>query len=303
MTSPPFYLEIYQKLKDALLKKGYIVADFKPILKGCEFQVFVLGNPYAIKMYSSGETIEFDFLGIKDKNLVLFIEETIKDIIELDDDIDQVTVKSNDKTIANIKDHILTCVVGDNCRFGPVVYSGLILNDDLISFFNKEEIYKSSDIKNLDSLIEALVKNDFFTHIVMSAFGFNEIYEQIKQTDHIIAWGQRKLLEKLFEYKITHSVFSNNFGNSYLIYTHFATLERILEFNDIEKMPEKYKFIQIILNVITQHIYLQEIKKINMKINKQLPYFDKNEEEKVFKEIKKEIDKSDYKLFCKLVNF
>ena len=299
MNNNPLYLEVYQSLKSILLKRGYIVADFKPVLNGCEFHVYVLGNPYSIKMRYLEEKIEFDFSQLKDKQLIVFMEETVKEILETEELPEQVLVNQQ-KVDNDIKDHILTCVVGDKCRFGPIIFSGIIINDELINFLHSQGVRKSSDIKNIDDLINQLTLNNYFTHIEMTAFSFNEIMTQIKQPEHILAWGQRKLLEVIFKIKFSHMIYSYNFGNNYLLYTHFANLNYILEFNSPDTLPQKFEPINQILNVLNQHIYIKNITHINQSLNLELPYFDQVEEDKVFKKLSKDMLEDEYLMFSKI---
>ena len=227
------------------------------------------------------------------------MEETVKEILETEELPEQVLVNQQ-KVDNDIKDHILTCVVGDKCRFGPIIFSGIIINDELINFLHSQGVRKSSDIKNIDDLINQLTLNNYFTHIEMTAFSFNEIMTQIKQPEHILAWGQRKLLEVIFKIKFSHMIYSYNFGNNYLLYTHFANLNYILEFNSPDTLPQKFEPINQILNVLNQHIYIKNITHINQSLNLELPYFDQVEEDKVFKKLSKDMLEDEYLMFSKI---
>jgi ribonuclease HIII len=226
MSAPTKYT-YYDDIKKNLIAEGFIVNPFRDINYGIQFVVFLNDEDALLRIYDGKKGIRLDYSQVKNDAL----SQKISTLIGLDEA--QKTTKKK-KTIPDVyvdDNKMGTCPDTDPAEligidesgkgdyFGALVVAAVHV-DQKKSLQLKEWGVMDSKKLSDDTMAELAVKIKQLCHhsiISMGNTSYNEVYEQFKNLNHILAWGHARVLEGALKHVKCPYALSDQFGKKDLV--------------------------------------------------------------------------------------
>ncbi len=115
--------------------------------------------------------------------------------------------------------HIGTDESGKGDFFGPLVIAGVLVDEDAAKYFldlGIKDSKKLSDKKMLSLAVE-IKKTSPYSVIAISNGKYNELYNNMKNLNKLLAWGHARAIENVLEKQTCEYALSDKFGDESLI--------------------------------------------------------------------------------------
>ena len=115
--------------------------------------------------------------------------------------------------------HIGTDESGKGDFFGPLVIAGVMVNEENAQYFLNMGIKDSKKLSDKKMLLmsEEIIKRAPYSIIAISNLKYNELYNNIKNLNKLLAWGHARAIENVLEKEICEYTLSDKFGDESLI--------------------------------------------------------------------------------------
>lgn len=115
--------------------------------------------------------------------------------------------------------HIGTDESGKGDFFGPLVVAGVMVSEENASYFLEMGIKDSKKLSDKKMLLmsEEIIKRAPYSVIAISNSKYNELYNNIKNLNKLLAWGHARAIENILGKNICEYALSDKFGDESLI--------------------------------------------------------------------------------------
>lgn len=209
--------EYYLYLKDLFKKNGIEASIYEEINYGLQFSIVLNGRKCLIRIYESKKNgVRCDLSQVKDEGSLKVIEELLHTGIIKTENEDKNDVLNSEGSDAAL---IGTDESGKGDYFGPLVIAGVYANAE-----SKKKLMEigAVDSKTLSDtkihkLSEDIVKICRYSIVTIGNKRYNELYDEIKNLNKLLAWGHARVIENLLESVDCGNVLSDQFGSPDLI--------------------------------------------------------------------------------------
>jgi ribonuclease HIII len=218
----------YNDIKKTLTAEGFIVNPYREIDYGIQFVVFLNDTDALLRIYEGKKGIRLDFSQVKDDALtekigtLIGIDEAKKTKIKNTKTIPDVYVDDNKMGTSPSTDPATLIGIDESGKgdyFGSLVVAAVHVDPEKTLQLKEWGVM---DSKKLDdpTMADLAVKIKQLCHhsiISMGNSSYNEVYEQFKNLNHILAWGHARVLEGTLKHVECPYALSDQFGKKDLV--------------------------------------------------------------------------------------
>jgi len=214
----------YESLKSILKKNGFSVNPYRDIQYGIQFLVFKNDYSFLLRIYSSKKGVRLDLSQCKDpaltKEIMDLVVQTHSPSLstlpqkkkEKKDPVDGLKKKDPDHLIGVDES-------GKGDYFGPLVVAGVYMTPETSQKLQELQVMDSkllSDfaIQTVAPYIRELCP---FSMIIMKNPSYNDVYSQMQNLNHMLAWAHARVIKSLHEKTGCQSALSDKFDQKSLI--------------------------------------------------------------------------------------
>ncbi len=189
---------------------------------------------------------------------------------------------------------------GKGDYFGPLVIGAVFVDSESINMLSSlgirdSKLLSDSKIKQLFQEIEKRCK---IVHVKINPRKYNELYSEIKNLNHILAWGHARALENILSNVKCEYAISDQFGNENLIKSRLMQLGRKIKL--IQQPKAENNIAVAAASIVARYFFLQESEKIGRRYKIKFPKGASQEVEKVAKDFVSKYGKEELKEVAKI---
>ena len=161
--------------------------------------------------------------------------------------------------------HIGTDESGKGDFFGPLVIAGAMVDEKNAKLFLDLGIKDSKKLSDKKMLVLAseIKKNVPHSIIAMSNSKYNELYNNMKNLNKLLAWGHARVIENILEHNVCEHALSDKFGDESLIKSALMKNGRNIR---LEQMCKAESDIAVAAaSVLTRATFVQKIQEMEDK--------------------------------------
>ncbi len=262
--------EYYNHLKDIFEKYGIKADPYEEIKYGLQFNVYVNEVKCLIRVYESKkEGVKCDLSQIKDKNCLGFIEGILQKERRITEDNERESVVG--KALVPGFELIGTDESGKGDYFGPLVIAGV--HADAKAGKRLMEIgavdSKTLTDARIHKLSEEIKKICRYSVVAIGNKRYNEMYNEIKNLNRLLAWGHARAIENLLESVECNNVLSDQFGSPELIRN--ALLEKGKKVNLEQRPRAEENVVVAAASILARNEYVRAMDKLSEKYGMEFP--------------------------------
>ena len=257
-------IEAEKEIKNILTNEGYSCEESKDISYGLQFQIeFAKEKVGTIRIYEkNNEETNIDISQITSEEQKNKLHNLIsgKDIIH--EGLDEINSSSEDIDL-NSKSIIGIDESGKGDYFGPLVIGAVYVDfNDIkeLSDIGVRDSKRISDeeIKKLYERIKGKCKIEF---IKIDPQKYNELYGQINNLNHILAWGHARVLENMLSKIKCNYALSDQFGDKKLMESKLQ--QRGKNITLIQRPKAESNIAVAAASIVARNIFLEEMEKMS----------------------------------------
>lgn len=228
------YLEdCYQTLKKLLSPHGFLLNPYQSIHWGIQFRIFLEKESILLRIFKGKKGLKFDFSQANNSELIeqiqTLINEANDDRLILEQGYKKPLPPSYKKLMekaipvpTTIKDLIGIDESGKGDYFGPLVIAGAFVTEKHAEKLLEHGIQDSKQLSDKDNIRLAKIIKNLCPHklIIIKNPSYNELYEFIKNLNHMLAWGHAKTIESMVKDCGCKHALSDKFSSESLIHSH-----------------------------------------------------------------------------------
>ncbi len=278
-------VEFYNKLKRILAEKGFLLTPLVDINGGLQFQFQYKEDFGLIRILEGKNGIHLDLSEIKNKKVAEEIESSLvasDNIIHYYEDYNKSSQKEKkpEKNSSDILNSLISDPneiigiddTGKNDYFGPLVIAAVHTNQTTKNKLEALDINNENILNNqirLSRLADKIKEICPHSIIILSNKSFNEIYEKMKNINHMLAWGHARVIENVLNQSPCKYALSNQFNNASLINSSLMSKGKGIT---ILHKPKPSENITVsAATILAQDAYLMNLQKINDTFNMTFP--------------------------------
>lgn len=275
--NPRDKFDYYTQLKSLFTGYNFVVNPYRDIQYGLQFLVFKEDKSVLLRIYEGKKGLRIDFS--QSKNDALTYE--LSDIIERHSHpIDQPetvsplykkerkgaqTIQKDPDTLIGIDES------GKGDYFGPLViaavYADPMITEKLIALGVKDS--KSLSEFKIRTLAKIIKDTTQHVVIVMGNNSYNEVYDAMKNLNHILAWGHAKVLEDTLKQVDCENALSDQFGDTSLIEN--ALISKGIDVNLYQRHRAEDNIAVAAASILARDGFVTEIKRYEKQFNMAFP--------------------------------
>tara|TARA_B100001989_G_C24542411_1_gene468456 strand:+ start:203 stop:1174 length:972 start_codon:yes stop_codon:yes gene_type:complete len=217
--------QLYQSIKSVLHKANYIVNPYRDIMYGIQFLIFKDNNCELLRIFVSKKGIRLDFSKIKQIKFLKQLRADLDSIITEptqpaplfdpnEKDVELITNITQDPT-----DVIGIANAGKSNFFGPLVLASVKINDDdrdkLLGL--GIENFQRLNPSTLTYIANKIRKKLNHTCLTVGNMSYNKVFDKVKNLNHLMAWGNLKIIEDNINQSYCPNVLCSEYGNAQLL--------------------------------------------------------------------------------------
>lgn len=127
---------------------------------------------------------------------------------------------------------------------------------------------KLSD-RRVEQLAESLVRIGVSSMVVIGPSKYNQLYQEIKNLNRLLAWGHARAIENILEKVNCSEVISDKFGGE--SYIKKALMERGKKVNLTQKIEAEVEPVVAAASILARACFLRRLKKLSQEAGLDLP--------------------------------
>lgn len=214
--------EFYHLAKSLLLEKGFKVNPYREIQYGLQFMVFDGGSHGLVRIYEGKKGLRLDLSQVEDEELYALLGAHLQ--LEAAEPTRLIPFKQESVSVEQVHFEQLDELIGidesgKGDYFGPLVVAGVYVNKAVkkeLRLLGVADSKTLSDdyIREIAPQIKALCPHSL---VIMGNSSYNEVYDKIKNLNHVLAWGHARVLENVLNQQPCPYALSDQFGQVHLI--------------------------------------------------------------------------------------
>ncbi|MHB1394845.1 MAG: ribonuclease HIII [Clostridia bacterium] len=261
--------DYYEYLKDTFGKYGIEVSSYGEINYGLQFNIVLNERKCLIRVYESKKNgVRCDLSQIKDEEILRLIEGvTQTGSLKADHKDIKVASKAEDLEIELIG----TDESGKGDYFGPLVIAGVYANADMKKKLREIGAADSKTLTDtkIQKLAEEITKICKFDLVTIGNKRYNEMYNEIKNLNKLLAWGHARVIENLLELVDCSNVLSDQFGNPELIKN--ALMEKGRKINLEQRPRAEENVVVAAASILARNEYVNAMNILSEEFGMELP--------------------------------
>lgn len=209
--------DYYDYIKSIFEKNGIKADPYVEIKYGVQFGILVNENKCLIRIYESKKNgVRCDLSQIKNDENLSLIEGLIQTgCIKTECKEIKNTGKADEQEIELIG----TDESGKGDYFGPLIIAGVYADAELKKKLKEIGAVDSKTLSDnkIMKLADEITKVCQYSVVTISNKRYNEMYDEIKNLNKLLAWGHARVIENLLELVDCKNVLSDQFGSPELI--------------------------------------------------------------------------------------
>ncbi len=217
----------YEDIKKTLLSEGFIVNPYRDINYGIQFVVFLNDENALLRIYEGKKGIRLDFSQVKNDSLstkistLIGIDEAQKSgpkkkvipDVYMDDNKMGTSPSTDPAELIGIDES------GKGDYFGPLVVASVHVDPEKSLQLKEWGVMDSKKLTDETMAVLAVKIKQLCHHSIVSMgnTSYNEVYEQFKNLNHILAWGHARVLESTLKHVKCPYALSDQFGKKDLV--------------------------------------------------------------------------------------
>lgn len=253
--------DYYEYLKGIFKSNGVEISSYSEINYGLQFNIVYKERKLLIRVYESKKNgVRCDLSQIKDEEILKNIEE----LIQTRSIKKEYTDTKNFSKAEDLEIELIgTDESGKGDYFGPLVIAGVYANAE-----NKERLRKigAADSKTLtDTRIQKLAEEIAlickYTVVIIENKNYNEMYQEIKNLNKLLAWGHARVIENLLEMVDCSNVLADQFGSPELIKN--ALMSKGKKVNLEQRHRAEENVVVAAASIIARNEYVKAMKRLS----------------------------------------
>jgi ribonuclease HIII len=213
--------DLLTNLKSFVEPNGYLIKDLKEINYGLQFHITLGIKSGVMRIYEGKKGVRFDFSQVKDSDLL----SNLQNLISPNDIKENELTKNIDKKRLEViqedfpEEMIGTDESGKGDFFGPLVIAGVYVNKNNSNLLRELGVIDSKKLtdKHIADLAIKIKAICPYSIVTVGNTKYNELYDEIKNLNKLLAWGHARVIENLLEKTDCNFVLSDQFGDEGLI--------------------------------------------------------------------------------------
>ncbi|MDD4504081.1 MAG: ribonuclease HIII [Clostridiaceae bacterium] len=261
--------DYYEYLKNVFKNNEIEISSFGEINYGLQFSVFINGRKCLIRVYESKKSgIKCDFSQVKDEESLRIIE----------DILNTGSLKTEYKNIKNVgkieepeTELIGTDESGKGDYFGPLVIAGVYADAEMKKKLKEIGAVDSKTLSDtrIHKLAEEIARVCQYSVVTVGNRRYNEMYDEIKNLNKLLAWGHARVIENLLELVECNNVLSDQFGSPELIKNALMEKGRKVE---LEQRPRAEENVVVAAaSILARNEYVKAMDKLSEEYEMEFP--------------------------------
>lgn len=261
--------DYYEYMRDKFTKSGIDVSPYEEINYGLQFSIFIKEDKCLIRIYESKKNgIRCDLSQIKNEENLKLIEVLMETGSLKIGQKEAKTVRKSEEPEIEL---IGTDESGKGDYFGPLVIAGVYAD---IETKKKLKEMGAADSKTLsDSKIQRLAEEITsickYSVVTVSNKRYNEMYEEIKNLNKLLAWGHARVIENMLELVDCSNALSDQFGNPELIKN--ALMSKGKKINLEQRPRAEENVVVAAASIIARNEYVKAMNKLSEEYEMEFP--------------------------------
>ena len=232
------------------------------------------------------------------------VESKIREIINIMEDCSEIfgSIINPDIEISDLNNKSIIGIdeAGKGDYFGPLVIGAVFVDEGTIKTLSSLGIRDSksltdSKVRELYKEIDSKCK---IVHVRINPEKYNELYNQIRNLNQLLAWGHARALENmLIKVKCKYAL-SDQFGDENLIKSRLMQLGKNITL--IQRPRAERNIAVAAASIVARYIFLEELKKLSRIYKTKLPKGASDSVEEIAKEFVKKYGKENLGKIAKL---
>jgi ribonuclease HIII len=261
--------EYYEYIKDVFKKNGIEVNSYGEINYGLQFSALINENKCLIRIYESKKNgVRCDLSQIKNDEYLSLIEGLIQ----------AGCIKTEYKEIKNIGKSeepeislIGTDESGKGDYFGPLVIAGVYADADMKKKLKRVGAVDSKTLSDtkIQKLAAEIAEVCQYSTVIIGNKRYNEMYEEFKNLNKLLAWGHARVIENLLELVDCNNVLADQFGSQELIKN--ALLEKGRKINLEQRPRAEENVVVAAASILARNEYVKAMNKLSEEYGMEFP--------------------------------
>lgn len=261
--------DYYKYLKDIIEKNGFEVSPYSEINYGLQFNTIIHDKKCLLRVYESKKSgVRCDLSQIKDDACLRLAEGLIA----------TGSIKAGPKDIgaagkleeAEIE-LIGTDESGKGDYFGPLVIAGVYADAGMKARLKEIGTADSKTLSDtrIQKLAEEIGKVCPHSVVTVGNKRYNEMYDQIKNLNRLLAWGHARVIENMLELVDCSNVLADQFGSPELIKN--ALMEKGRSINLEQRPRAEENVVVAAASILARNEYVKAMNKLSEEYGMEFP--------------------------------
>jgi len=261
--------DYYEYLKNIILKNGFEISPYVEINYGLQFNTVINGNKCLIRVYESKKSgARCDLSQVKDLDCLSLLESLIQTGSIKPGNIE---IKASEKSEEAEIELIGTDESGKGDYFGPLVIAGVYANAEMKVRLREIGTADSKTLSDtrVQKLAEEITKVCPYSIVTIGNNRYNEMYDQIRNLNKLLAWGHARVIENMLELVDCSNVLSDQFGSPELIKN--ALLEKGRSVNLEQRPRAEENVVVAAASILARNEYVKVMDKLSEEYGMEFP--------------------------------
>ena len=261
--------DCYAHMKDIFERNGIEVSPYGEINYGLQFSALINESKCLIRVYESKKKgVSCDLSQIKNDENLRLIEELMESGNIKGGYKEAVTAsKAEEPEVALIG----TDESGKGDYFGPLVIAGVYADAGIKKRLKEIGAADSKTLigSKIQMLAEEIAKVCKYSVVAIGNKRYNEMYDEIKNLNKLLAWGHARVIENLLEQVDCSNALSDQFGSPELIKNALLTKGRKI---NLEQRPRAEENVVVAAaSIMARNEYVKAMEKLSEEYGMEFP--------------------------------
>jgi ribonuclease HIII len=160
---------------------------------------------------------------------------------------------------------------GKGDYFGPLVVAAFCIQSEMVPALQELGVKDSKKLsdRRTDEIASELKKMGIHSLVSIGPQKYNQLYQQIKNLNRLLAWGHARAIENVLEQTESSEAISDKFGDEK--YIENALLEKGKRIKLVQKVRAEEEPIVAAASILARAEFLSRLKKLSDEIGMELP--------------------------------
>lgn len=261
--------DYYKYLKGIFSINGIEASPYEEINYGLQFSILVNESKCLIRVYESKKNgITCDLSQIKSEEILRHVESLIQ-TGRVNGPLKEVN--KYDRVEEPEVELIGTDESGKGDYFGPLVIAGVYADAETKKRLKEMGAADSKTLSDskIQRLAEEIAKLCKYSVVTVGNKRYNEMYDEIKNLNKLLAWGHARVIENLLDQVDCGNALSDQFGNPELIRN--ALMEKGKKINLEQRPRAEENVVVAAASIMARNEYVKAIGKLSEEYNMEFP--------------------------------